>query len=108
MGRSRGGLTTKIHAVLDADGRPTRLALTARQAHDGRMAEPLLKTISKGAILLADKAYDTNAITAFAKQRQAWANLPAKNNRKAPSANGFTGSDNLVERFFSKSNSSEG
>lgn len=36
MGRSRGGLTTKIHAVVDADGRPIRLALTAGQDHDGR------------------------------------------------------------------------
>jgi transposase len=75
-------LNTKIHAVVDADGRPIRLALAAGQAHDGRVAEPLLQTISKGAILLADKAYDTNAIRAFAKQRQAWANIPAKNNRK--------------------------
>ena len=28
MGRSRGGLTTKIHALVDADGRPVRLMLT--------------------------------------------------------------------------------
>jgi transposase len=28
MGRSRGGLTTKIHALVDADGRPVRLELT--------------------------------------------------------------------------------
>jgi transposase len=28
MGRSRGGLTTKIHALVDADGRPIRLMLT--------------------------------------------------------------------------------
>jgi transposase len=104
MGRSRGGLTTKIHAVVDADGRPIRLMLTAGQAHDGRMAEPLLQTISNGTILLADKAYDTNAIRAFAKQRQAWANIPAKSNRKES----FTFSKwvyrqrNLIERFFSK------
>ncbi|MVA27264.1 IS5 family transposase (plasmid) [Agrobacterium vitis] len=104
MGRSRGGLTTKIHAVVDADGRPIRLALTAGQAHDGRTAEPLLQTISKGAILLADKAYDTNAIRAFAKQRQASANIPAKSNRKGsfPFSQWVYRQRNLVERFFSK------
>ncbi|WP_159953385.1 IS5 family transposase [Rhizobium sp. 18065] len=104
MGRSRGGLTTKIHAVVDADGRPIRLALTAGQAHDGRMAEPLLQSISKGAILLADKAYDTNAIRAFAKQRQAWANIPAKSNRRGsfPFSQWVYRQRNLVERFFSK------
>lgn len=104
MGRSRGGLTTKIHAVVDADGRPIRLALTAGQTHDGRMAEPLLQTISKGAILLADKAYDTNAIREFAKQRQAWANIPAKSNRKGsfPFIQWVYRQRNLVELFFSK------
>lgn len=104
MGRSRGGLTTKIHAVVDADGRPIRLELSAGQAHDGKMAEPMLQDMTKGTILLADKAYDTNALRDFAKQKQAWANIPAKKNRK----DSFAFSPwvyrqrNLVERFFSK------
>ncbi len=104
MGRSRGGLTTKIHAVVDADDRPICLALTAGQAHDGRMAEPLLQTLSEGSILLVDKAYDTNAIRAFAKQRQAWANITAKSNRKGsfPFSQWVYRQRNLVERFFSK------
>jgi len=38
MGRSRGGLTSKIHAVVDANGLPVRLALTAGEAHDNRLA----------------------------------------------------------------------
>ena len=38
MGRSRGGLTTKIHALVDADGLPIALKLTEGQAHDGRSA----------------------------------------------------------------------
>lgn len=83
MGRSRGGLTTKIHAVVDADGRPISLDLTAGQAHDIRMAEPMLQEIRKGTILLADRAYDTNALRDLAKEKQAWANIPAKQNRKA-------------------------
>lgn len=104
MGRSRGGLTTKIHAVVDADGRPIRLALTAGQAHDGRMAEPMLQDISKGTIVLADKAYDSNALRDFAKHKQAWANIPVKSNRKAsfPFSAWVYRQRNLVERFFSK------
>ena len=104
MGRSRGGLTTKIHAVVDADGRPIRLALTAGQAHDGRMAEPMLQTIAKGTILLADKAYDTNALREFTKKKQAWANIPAKSNRKQsfPFRPWVYRQRNLVERFFNK------
>ena len=34
MGRSRGGLTTKIHAVVNASGLPLRFALSPGQAHD--------------------------------------------------------------------------
>ena len=42
MGRSRGGLTTKIHALVDAEGRPIVLKLTEGQAHDGRSAAEML------------------------------------------------------------------
>ncbi|CAM4399502.1 Transposase IS4-like domain-containing protein [Palleronia rufa] len=44
MGRSRGGLTTRIHAVTDARGLPITLKLTAGQAHDGRSADDMLGT----------------------------------------------------------------
>lgn len=42
MGRSRGGLTTKIHALVDANGRPIMLKLTKGQAHDGACAADML------------------------------------------------------------------
>ena len=38
MGRSRGGLTSKIHAVVDTNGLPVRLVLTAGEAHDNWLA----------------------------------------------------------------------
>jgi transposase len=37
MGRSRGGLTSKIHAVVDTNGLPLYLALTPGEAHDNRL-----------------------------------------------------------------------
>jgi hypothetical protein len=39
LGRSRGGLTTKIHVFVDAQGLPIRLGLTAGQTHDGQIAD---------------------------------------------------------------------
>jgi transposase len=45
MGRSRGGLTTKIHAVVDANGNPITLKLSEGQAHHGRSAVDLLDTV---------------------------------------------------------------
>jgi transposase len=104
MGRSRGGLTTKIHAVVDAEGRPIALALTPGQTHDSQMAQPMLDVLDQGSILLADRAYDTNALRALAAEKKAWANIPPKRNRKEAFA--FSPwvyrQRNLVERFFSK------
>jgi len=42
MGRSRGGLTTKIHALVDANGLPIILKLSEGQAHDGKSAADML------------------------------------------------------------------
>lgn len=104
MGRSRGGLTSKIHALVDAEGRPVTLRLTAGQVADCREAEALIDTLGEGDILLADKGYDSDAIRAKAKQRKAWANIPPKANRKGTFA--FSAwlyrQRNLVERFFNR------
>lgn len=60
MGRSRGGLTTKIHATVDARGLPTGFHLTAGQAHDLEGADVLLKATPADTVI-ADKAYDAQA-----------------------------------------------
>jgi transposase len=75
MGRSRGGLTTKIHALVDADGLPIVLKLTEGQAHDGRNAQEMLGGIGPGQILLADRAYDSDALRRSLAERGAWANI---------------------------------
>jgi hypothetical protein len=51
MGRSRGGLTSKIHAVVDTNGLPVRLGLTAGEAHDNRLALSLLSRLRSGSEL---------------------------------------------------------
>src|SRR5262249_11668020 len=62
MGRSRGGLTSKIHAVVDGRGLPVRLALAAGEAHDNRLAGRLLSGLKSGTMLLADRGYDADWI----------------------------------------------
>ena len=44
LGRSRGGLTTKLHAVVDGKGLPLRLEVTPGEAHDNRLCLTLLAT----------------------------------------------------------------
>jgi transposase len=42
VGRSRGGLTSKLHVVVDANGLPVRLGLTPGEVHDNRLCSVLL------------------------------------------------------------------
>src|SRR5262245_7247404 len=66
MGRSRGGLTSKIHAVVDGNGLPVRLALSPGEAHDVRLAGKLLSRLKSGSMLLADRGYDADWIRELA------------------------------------------
>jgi transposase len=77
MGRSRGGLTSKIHAVVDSSGLPVRLGLTTGEAHDNRLTAKLLSRLKSGSMLLADRGYDADWIRDVVRQHGAWAN-PAK------------------------------
>ena len=58
----------------------------------------------EGATLLADKGYDSNAIREAVANKNAWANIPSRSNRKQRFA--FSGwlyrQRNLVERFFNR------
>ncbi len=103
IGRSRGGLTTKIHALVDALGNPVDLMLTPGQAHDLACAEPLLERADPKA-LLGDKAYDADALIATLNKRQITPVIPPKANRKTPRRCDFAlyCERNLVERFFNK------
>jgi transposase len=78
MGRSRGGLTGKIHAVVDTNGLPVHLALTPGEAHDNRLCSALLSTLLPQTMLLADRGYDADWIRELARQQGAWANIPPK------------------------------
>ena len=62
LGRSRGGLTTKIHVAVDAQGLPVRLGLTAGQAHEGQIADTPPDHLGPRTIALADKAYDADRL----------------------------------------------
>ena len=103
IGRSRGGLTTKIHALVDALGNPVELMLTPGQAHDLACAAPLIENVDPEA-LIGDKAYDADPLIDTLNRRQISPVIPPKANRKNPRACDFAlyCERNLVERFFNK------
>jgi transposase len=102
MGRSRGGLTTKIHALVDAEGRPIALKLTPGQAHDGASAADMIEGLGEGQILLADRGYDSDRLRESLAARGAWANVkPMPNRVNVPAFSAFLYRErNRVERFF--------
>ena len=104
MGRSRGGLTTKIHCVVDAQGLPLSFHLTPGQAADCPAAKHLLGRLRKHSILLADKAYDADWLRRKIENMGAAPNIPSKSNRKWKACFSQTlyRMRNAIERFYSK------
>src|ERR1700737_3372938 len=101
IGRSRGGLTTKIHALVDALGNPVELMLTPGQDHDLTCAEPLIENADPEA-LIGDKAYDADPFVETLTQRGITPVIPPKANRNIKRECDFAlyCERNLVERFF--------
>jgi transposase len=74
-----------VHLVVDALGLPIAFEVTVGQQHDSKSALGLIATIAPHC-LLADKAYDADAIGEDLQARGAIAVIPPKANRKAPPA----------------------
>lgn len=87
IGRSRGGLTSKIHLAADSRCRPIARLTTAGQRHDSLAFEPLMASIHIGrrrngrartrpGRVLADKAYSSRGIRAHLRRRGIRATIP--------------------------------
>lgn len=103
LGRSRGGLSTKIHALVDGLGMLAKFSLTGGQAGDSPEALPLLGEFKPGSVA-ADKAYDTDALITHLHAIGAQAVIPSRTNRREqrPLDRHLYRSRNLVERFFAR------
>jgi transposase len=101
IGRSRGGLTTKIVALVDALGNLVRFVLLPGQRHDSVGAAPLLEGLAIEA-LIADKGFDMDWLRTELDERGATAVIPPKANRSRPIPCDFAMYRwrHLVENFF--------
>lgn len=82
IGRSRGGRTTKIHALTDCDCRPLAFLLTGGNVADCTAADALLERMPATSILHGDKGYDSNAVRRKIENMGAAPNIPPKANRR--------------------------
>ena len=103
IGRSRGGLTTKVLALVDALGNLARFILLPGQRHDSVGVDPLLDGVAIEA-LIADKAFDNNTIRRTLDDRGALAVIPSKADRKVriPYDVDMYRWRHLVENYFAK------
>ena len=93
MGRSKGGFGSKIHILVDGNGTPLEVEVTAGQVHDSRQLEPVLKKVvvkqkrgrpkSRPKKSAGDKGYSSGKIRRFLKDRGIEAIIPHKDNEKA-------------------------
>jgi transposase len=97
LGRSRGGLSTKIHLLSDSRCRPLARVTTAGQRHDSLAFEPLMDRLriarvgpgrprTRPARLLADKAYSNHQIRSHLRRRGIKATIPEKSDQQAARA----------------------
>lgn len=104
IGRSKGGLSTKIHATCDALGNPLGFFLTGGQACDLDGADHLIGDL-EAPILLADKGYDADArvIEPLVKAGKQVV-IPPKSNRKVQRYydKSLYKARHLIENFFEK------
>jgi len=106
IGKTRGGLNTKIHAIVGTDLRPVAFLLSAGNVDDCTEAVPLLKLLPdlKDCDILADKAYGTKEIRAYLHDQSARYTIPPKVNTKQPWPfdEETYKQRNVIERFFNR------
>jgi transposase len=102
-GKSRGGLSTKIHAAVDGPGYPLRFFLTGGQASEYGQSERLIAGFPAEHVL-ADKGYDSNTFIELIESQGSLAVMPPRRHRKEQRDydKEVYKERNLVERCFLK------
>lgn len=85
LGRSRGGLSTKIHLPVRGLGCPVRFLLTAGQKGDAPQAEALIEELP-AEVVMADRAYDSDRLRRAIADKGAKAVIPNNPSRLEISA----------------------
>ncbi len=103
LGRSRGGFTTKVHALTDALGYPLRFILTPGQKADIGEAERLMAGIEADAAI-GDKGYDADAFIQGLEDRGITPVIPPRSHRNHPRPCDWHvyKERHLIECFFNK------
>ncbi len=103
IGRSRGGLTSKIHLMVDALGNALKFIVGPGNESDINMAKPLIQDIRDAAIM-GDKGYDSDDLRHTIQHQDCESVIPGRSNRIVPIEydKELYKARHLVENFFAK------
>jgi transposase len=103
LGRSRGGFTTKLHAVVSSRGQLVRYVLTGGQVNDVTQAQALVTGLG-GKAVVADRAYDSDAFLAAVTGDGMRAVVPSRAGRRIVREldTEAYGRRNVIERWFGR------
>ncbi|HEY8622402.1 MAG TPA: IS5 family transposase [Casimicrobiaceae bacterium] len=82
IGRTKGGLNSKLHAVCDGQGRPLVMLLSEGQMSDYKGAAMMLAALPKAKAMLGDRGYDADWFRNALTERGITPCIPSKANRK--------------------------
>lgn len=103
MGKTKGGLNTKLAAAVDARGRLVAAIVDCGQRHDQRAVDALLP-ILRGRRLVADKGFDADSFARRLRALRIRICIPARANRRSPLPfhRGFYRQRHRVENCFQR------
>ncbi|MCF8709696.1 IS5 family transposase [Rhizorhapis sp. SPR117] len=82
IGRTKGGLNSKLHAVCDGKGRPLIMLLSEGQMSDYKGAALMIDALPRAKVLLGDRGYDADWFRTALADRKITPCIPSKSNRK--------------------------
>lgn len=102
IGRTKGGLNSKVSALVDGSGKALQLTLAPGQRADIKAASEIV--LPEQSHLVADKGYDSNTFREWLRAKGSTACIPARCNRKNPEAyhRGYYRKRHKVENFFQR------
>ncbi|MYF19869.1 MAG: IS5 family transposase, partial [Synechococcus sp. SB0677_bin_5] len=104
IGRTQGGLTSKLHVVCHKQGRPVRLLLSQGQCSDFTGADLLLRDLPDATTLMEDKGYDSDKIRTRLLEQGITPCIPSRRNRnkRLPASKRLYKMGHTVGNLFAK------
>jgi transposase len=103
IGRTKGGLTTKLCALVEGEGRLMAAVIAPGQTYEVKASAPLLENLRR-ILLVGDKGFDSDALRQQMLEQGCLASVPPRSGRRSPAWHhrGFYRQRHKIENFFQR------